>query len=259
MPSKDFKPKLLIEKTISKWRLLFLAMLAGGIAAYGAAGLFPARYEAVAQVTTNIDYSIAPEIDDHMEDRAINEVGWLMVSYPVLSNVLETVKEQGMEITYQDIMDHFTVERIDDLWTLRVTGSDPEAAAFLANVWVDEAYTQLDAASEHAQAASALRAYIYSLKNCLDALPDQSGNFALCTVDNVDKITKELTIKTKQLNEELELSRAIHPAQRYALVSHALTPTEPTFHVQGVLVLNGALLGLIFAVVYLLMRASREK
>jgi uncharacterized protein involved in exopolysaccharide biosynthesis len=259
MSSRDFKPKLIIERTIRRWPLLFMAMLLGGAAAYGVSALLPPRYEAVAQVTTNIDYTIAPEIDDHLEDRAINEAGWLMVSYKVLGNVLSSAEEEGMDITYQDIKDTFSVERIDDLWTLRVVGPDPEDVVALANIWVEEAYAQLDEAAEHAQAASVLGTYLTSLEDCLDALPDEGGSYALCTADNVDDLAGEIEEKTLLLNKELELSRAIHPAARYALVSYAQVPVEPVFHTRGTLVFSGALLGLVIALAWLFIKNNGEQ
>ncbi|MCD6577288.1 MAG: hypothetical protein J7K66_04655 [Anaerolineaceae bacterium] len=259
MKSDDFIPITFIQKIILKWWLLFLAMLAGGVLGYFISTRLAPRYEAAAKISASIDYTISCELEDYQEDRAINKAGWLMTSDSVLKNVHKQITEQGIDISYQGILDSFSVERIDDLWTLRVTSYKPENAVLFANLWADEAYSQLDQASEHAQNASVLMAYIYSLESCLEETPENSNQYAICTIDNVDALSSEIFAKTELLNQELELSRALLPSARYALVSYAQTPTESLVHTRGILVLSGSFLGLICAFAFLFIFFEREK
>jgi uncharacterized protein involved in exopolysaccharide biosynthesis len=259
MKSNDFTPITIIQKIISKWWILFIAMLAGGLLGYFISTRLAPRYEAAATISTSIDYTISYELEDYQEDRAINEAGWLMISDPVLENVHKQISEKGVSISYVEILESFSVERVDDLWTLRVTSQNPSSAVLFANIWVDEAYDQLDQASEHAQNASSLTAYIYSLESCLEEIPEDSNQYAICTIDNVDTLSSEILTKTELLNQELELSKALLPTARYSLVSYAQTPTESLVHTRGILVLSGFFLGLICALAVLFISAEKEK
>ena len=259
MKSSDFTPITIIQKTISKWWLLFLAMLAGGLLGYFVSTILAPRYEAAAKISTSIDYTSSCELEDYEEDRAINEAGWLMISDSVLENVHEQISEQGVSISYQEILDSFSVERIDDLWTLRVTSRSPESAILFANIWADEAYEQLDEAFEHAQYANSLAVYIRSLESCLEEIPEGSNQFAICTIDNVDTLSSEILLKTELLNQELKLSRALLPSARYALASYAQAPTESLVHTRGFLVLSSSVLGLICALIFLFISTGKEK
>ena len=255
MTPKEFSPIEMLEKMISKWWLLFLAMLLGGLLGFAISMVQAPRYESVAQISTNIDYQVAPEIEDYMEDRAINEAGWVIISEGVLKSVHAQAEEEGLPITYRDVIKDFSTERIDDLWNLRVAGENAEDAALLANLWVGEAYAQLDTAIEHAQSANVLGVYIASLQDCSET----NNGLAICALENTDALSEEIEEKTTLLNEELELSKALHPAMRAALVSHAQVPTAPVFHTRGLFVLSGAALGLLFGLLYLLLRPEKGK
>ena len=248
MDSGNFIPRTAIERLIRSWWLLLIFMVIGGIIGYSIFDTFPPRYEAAASIATGIDYTFSPELEDYEEDRAINEAGRLIMSDSVLNNVETTLKSKGYMVSHQEILDTFYTERIDDLWTLRVTGSDPIIAAEFANTWLDEAYTQLDDAFKNAQDAYALTEYINSLEDCLQADPVEAQQYALCNISSTDEINKEIERVTNQRNDELILARAQYPAMRYSIVSEAYPPSEPDFHSRGILVLSSSVFGLVFAI-----------
>lgn len=248
MAEKQISSRKTIDNILHKWWLVFLLMVVGGGIGFLIATLQPARFEATARISTSIDYTLAPRLEDYQEDRAIQEAGNVIFSDAVLEAVQAKLADKGISLGYEDILDTFSIERVDDLWTLRVTSSDPQLAAAAANAWLEEAYLQLNTAFEHAQTAETLGVYLQSLDDCLYADPEEIEQYALCAMNSTEALTEEILEKTELRNEELELSRALFPAMRYALVNEAQVPTSATLHTRGILVLSGAMLGFLVSV-----------
>jgi len=259
MAKKYISPKKIINKAIKKWWLFFLFAVLGGAIGFLISMVQTPRYEAVARISTSIDYTISPKIEDYQEDRVIQDTGLLMISDDVLEAVRSNLADNGIAITHQEMIDSFTMERIDDLWTLRVTNFNPKLAEEMANVWMDEAYLQLDTAFQHAQTANSITVYIDSLERCLYADAEEAENYALCAVSSTDAITTEILKKTDLLKSELNLGRTINPSLRYSIISYAQTPNEPVFHTRGILILSNILLGVLAACTVIVIISGKEK
>jgi len=256
MPSKDFSPKLFIESLIQKWWVLFLAIAIGGALGAGISLVLPARYEAEARISTSVDYTILPELEDYEEDRIINEAGWVMNSDEVLLDVQERAKKQGMRISFEDIKDRFSADRIDDLWALRVADSNQETAATLANIWADASFQYLMTAHKKALEASAIRSMIAGLESCQQ---DQGeATLALCNSTDRETLREEINALTADLEDALTLSKGLNPASNYAINSYAVVPLSASYHTRGVLAFLGMLLGLISGILMLWFSGKRD-
>lgn len=259
MSSDYFTPMNDSQKILKKWWLLFLAALLGGIIGFLVSAALPPRYEAAAKISTQLDYTDAVELADYEENRAINEVGWVSVSDSVLIEVQRLMNAKGHEITWADIVDTFSVERVDDLWMLRVTHTDPKTAADFANIWADEAYRQLTEAYGHALAADSIQTYISALESCTRLPASETAALALCATEDADTLYAEIMDKTKLLEEELRLARLLHPDLQITLVSHAQVPQEATRYQQGGLVFAGAALFFALMLIFLLVQPREER
>jgi len=169
MPSTTFSPRAYFEKLVHQWWVVFLAIAIGGSSGAGLSLLTPPRYEAEAKISTSIDYTLLPELEDYEEDRIINEAGWVMLSDAVLLDVQERAKTEGVRIVFEDFDTRFSADRIDDLWALRVAGTDQQEASTLANIWVDISYQHLSDAHAYALEASTIRSAIAALESCQQA------------------------------------------------------------------------------------------
>jgi len=258
MPSQDLQPRDLFEKAIQNWRYIFLFIVFGGLLGYGLSFLQAPRYEAAAQISVSIDYARHPEIEDYEEDRAINEAGLLMVSDMVFDAVRTAAGREDISLSDAEMSGAFFAERIDDTWSLRVVGDDPNRTARVANLWAEEAFAQLDAAFTAAQEADALSGYIFALENCQDADSDTSDDYALCREGDPDAVENALREALSERDALLGQSRGLFPHARYTLVNFADVPAEATLHARGVFVFSGALLGLVLAMVYIFYLLSRK-
>lgn len=257
MPSSDFSPRKFFDSIIVRWWLLFTAMVIGGILGTGLSFEKEPRFEAQASISTSVDYTLAPELEDYEEDRIINEAGWLMISDNVLEKVYTQAQENGIVVSYQDLSESFSTERIDDLWTLRVAGPDPEIASSLANLWLDEAFSQLDEASEHAQVASSIESYLSALEFCGSADLEVEDS-PICSFEDPDELDNEIKEQTTQLNIELEKSRGINSLARFAVVRYAEPPTSPSYQPRGIMAAVGILLGLVSGVGLVWFMSTKE-
>lgn len=250
--------KHLIERLLKFWWLIIILAIIGGISGFLLASAISPRYEAVARLSTSIDYSISPNIEDYQEDRIIQDVGFLIISDEVLRNTRQALSLEGIDISEEETREMFYIERLDDLWTLRVTNPDPRLAAKMANAWLAEAYGHIDRAFQHAITAAALATYIDSLDQCLYADPEEAENFALCKMNSIEAVAAEIQEKSETLTEELRKSRTIYPALRYNIISEAPVPQEATYQTRGILTFSGALLGGVAAMLVTLIITTRR-
>jgi uncharacterized protein involved in exopolysaccharide biosynthesis len=256
MPSESFSPRRYFEKIIHLWWVMFLAIAIGGAAGAGLSYLIPPRYEAQAKISTSIDYTILPELEDYEEDRIINEAGAVMLSDAVLLDVQERTKTEGVRIPFEDFSTRFSADRIDDLWALRVVGADQQEASSLANIWVDISFQHLTSAHAYALEASAIRSALAALEDCQQA--DDSTAPALCETTDVDTLEKELDAMTAELEEALALSLGLNPASNYTINSYAVVPLSPSYRARGVMAFLGMLLGLMAGLVALWFIGKKE-
>lgn len=256
MPSTTFSPRAYFEKLIHHWWVIFLAIAIGGAAGAGLSLLTPPRYEAEAKISTSIDYTLLPELEDYEEDRIINEAGWVMLSDAVLLDVQERAKVEGVRFPFEDFATRFSSDRIDDLWALRVVGEDQQETSTLANIWVDVSLQHLTSAHAYALEASTIRSAIAALENCQQA--DDSTAPALCESTDVGTLEKELDALTAELEDAIALSLGLNPASNFTINSYAVVPLSPSYQARGVMALLGMLLGLMAGLVALWFSRKKE-
>jgi len=256
MYTNAFSSREYVEKLIHLWWVVFITIVIGGLAGAALSYISPPRYEAQANISTSIDYTILPELEDYEEDRIINEAGWVMLSDEVLLEVQTRAKIEGVPIPFEDFSKRFSADRIDDLWALRVTGEDPQEACTLANIWADISYQNLTAAHAYALEAKAIRVVIAALESCQTAV--EGSALALCEMADMDALQSELNAQTAALEEALSLSQGLNPASNYSINSYALVPLKPSFQSRGVMAFLGMLLGLMAGLVGLWFAGNKE-
>ncbi len=256
MPSITFSPKEYLEKLIHRWWIIFLMIAIGGVVGAGFSFITPPRYEAEAKISTSVDYTILPGLEDYEEDRIINDAGWVMLSDAVLLDVQERAKAEGVSIPFEDFATRFSADRIDDLWALRVIGSDQEEVSTLANIWADVSFQHLTIAHSYALEASTIRAVIAALESCQQE--EITTTPALCETTDVGTLETELDALTEELEDALALSQGLNPASIYTINSYAVVPLSPSYQARGVMAFLGMLLGLMAGLVALWFIGKKE-
>ena len=256
MPSSSFSARQFIIFMIQKWWVICLAMVVGGLLGVAISTLQPPQYEAQANISSSIDYTLLPDLEDYEEDRMINEAGWLIFSDQVFLDVQTRAKLEGYPIAFEDFDERFSADRVDDLWALRVVGEDAQEASTLANIWADVSYQHLTTAHAYALEASMIRSAITALESCQQA--DAGSAFSLCEVTDMDTLQTELDKQTSALEDALALSQALNPASNYTINSYAVVPLAPSYQTRGAMAFLGMLLGLAAGFVILWFTGKKE-
>jgi hypothetical protein len=256
MPSSSFSARQYITFAIQKWWVFFLAIVIGGLLGVAISTLQPPQYEAQANLSSSIDYTLLPDLEDYEEDRIINEAGWLLFSDQVLLDVQTRAKMEGYPIAFEDFDERFSADRVDDLWALRVVSEDALEASTLANIWADVSYQHLTAAHAYALEASTIRAAIAALESCQQA--DAGSAFALCEIMDMATLQAELDEQTTAMEDALVLSQALNPASNYTINRYAVLPLAPSYQTRGAMAFLGMLLGLVAGLVVLWFAGKKE-
>jgi uncharacterized protein involved in exopolysaccharide biosynthesis len=146
MISDEFSPYEYFNKVIDLWWLVALATFLGGIFGFIFHRLQPPEYEATASYIVTIDLNRFPFQDvredfiQYNEDLAVNITQDALLSQEVRDMVIGKMKEMGITISPNDLIDNSTIERKQELWELRYRSKDPQQAQEIVDTWAKLGY-----------------------------------------------------------------------------------------------------------------------
>lgn len=232
-----------LKKALAGWKRLVILMIVGGLVGMGISKFHPPVFETRAVVAVTIDYTRTGALSDIQEDQAMRGLGGVIESDLVLNQVVSDAKHAGFNIDRTWIAEHFTLEREEFRWFLRVRDTDAKQAASLANIWIDDAIEVLDNAMRHALIVAHLQQYLDSLEYCLERQSGQSMVVEPCGGIGFDYLYDEIQKTSVEISNQQESSLGLMPTIQYYIAEKAPVNTQPVLKTQGVLVLSGALLG----------------
>jgi hypothetical protein len=234
--SHSFTPYNTLENAFRSWWVIVVLMLLGALLGFVLNQARPPLYEAHAAIAISIDFTRSSDLEDYEEDYVIGIAGAVIAS----SQVREAVAAQ-MGLPPAELADRVSFERSYAVWTIRARDPSPQRAAELANLWADQAYQALGDSLEQAMLASRYAGQFDQLERCLEPAPP-----ALCRdlgqlQDHIESIAS--------LEREARLhSQGILPYTLFTLSERAVVPARPAVFDQGLMVLSGALIGLLLGV-----------
>ena len=146
MTSNELSPNRYFTRSVDLWWLVFLAALLGGALGYIFFSLRHPIYEATANLYVRIDLANFPmkgvrdDLLQYNEDMAVNVTRQILLSRPVLNDVVSQLKSKSVNATTSDLLQNYTIERKLDVWELRYRSQDPSKAQTIANTWADIGY-----------------------------------------------------------------------------------------------------------------------
>jgi hypothetical protein len=236
-----------LKKTLAGWKRLVLLMIVGGLVGMGISKFQQPVYETRAVVAVTIDYTRTGALSDIQEDQAMRGLGDVIESDGVLDRVISDAEHAGFSIDRAWIAEHFTLEREEFRWFLRVRDTDAEWAASLANIWIDNAVEVLDNAMQHTLIAAHLQQYLDSLEYCLERQSAQSMLAEPCAGIDFDYLYGEIQKTAVEIGNQQKSGLGLMPTIQYFIAEEASVNTQPAQNTRGVLVFSGALLGFLMA------------
>lgn len=131
---------------LSRWWLIALATLLGGILGFIIFQLRPPLYEATATYLVTIDLNRFPlqttqeDLMQYNEDLALNTTKGVLLSNDVLDQVINQVNNNGITISKYDLLHRSTIERKQETWELRYRSEIPQDARMIVNIWAGIGY-----------------------------------------------------------------------------------------------------------------------
>ena len=233
---KEFTPLEVIENALSRWWVLVILTILGGIV-----GLFfpisrPPIYEAEATIAVSIDFTQV-RMSQYDEDYTFGVTGALIASTAVKEQVVTRAQSEGLEIQLGQFSSYLEIKQ--SIWKLKVRHTDPQIAAKLANIWAEEAYATLEQSRHHALQAQYLHRQENNLMDCLSSA---------CAAYTLKEIQEALQTVSTQIENETNASNGILPSLEFALSEEAFPPDQPVAYDRGKMVLGGALIGFVVGI-----------
>jgi hypothetical protein len=235
--SRTFVPFDSLENAFRSWWLIVALMVVGGLIGLLVSRARPPLYEATAALSVSIDFTRTGELYDYEEDYVISIAGDVIAS----SQVREAVAAQT-GLSPDALKQQVSFERSYHLWTVRARDASPQQAADLANVWVKQAYAELNSTLEYAMLADRYARQLDLLEGCISQVIASPAQ-AVCGQQNLSQIQSQIEQISPLEREARVSSRGVLPYTLFALVQPAAVPARPSVFNQGQLVLAGSLVG----------------
>lgn len=205
----------------------------------------PPRYEATALLTTNLEVVTNTTVTEIMVDAQVHLVGTLVFHPDVVAKVQGDLALNGLELTATELIKKTKIERQLMSTLVKVRDNNPETAALIATAWVTEAYNRLTEAYPHAVALSEAKATQAMIRRCVDDPTKQDLPF--CQSLTVERAEELLNETESIILIESPLSLGLTSELNVSQFQPAIVPARPVEYQRSVLILAGAMAGLLFA------------
>ena len=254
---QEFSPLEAVERLFSRWWIIVLLTVLGGLGGWTYHHFRSPVYEAKAELVISMDFS-KRELTQYEEDYAFGTVGALIISNAVRDQVIAKAQADGIQITLEQFVSESFLEGRQSVWEMRVRDADPTIAATLVNSWAETAYQTLTDALAHAVKAEQLQAQVDGWQACLPTyvtptpVPEQPSPYSFAWNENCENysitdIENALAELTPELSAEASQSQGLISILVFALPETAEVPDQPVIYSQGKLVLAGAAIGFVIA------------
>ncbi len=242
----DFKPKIFRARA-NDWLGVAGIMLVGALIGLVLSFFLPPKYEATARLTTNLEVVTGTNVTEIMVDAQVDIVGTLVFHPDVVERVRQSLADEGMTYITTDLIRKTKIERQLMSTIIKVRDTDAEVAALIATTWAEEAYGRLTEAYPHALALSQAKATQAMLTGCIKDATKQALPF--CQSLTEEK-TEQLLSETKSIIlQESPLSLGLTGELNVSQYQAALIPDRPIAFQRSILILAGALAGLVLALI----------
>ena len=240
----EFSPRIFHARP-TEWLSVAGIMLLGALIGLVISFMLPPKYEAIARLTTNLEVVTDTNVTEIMVDAQVDIVGTLVFHPDVIERVRQSLEDEGLAYELTDLTRKTKIERQLMSTLIKVRDIDPEVAALIATTWVEKAFERLNEAYPHALALSEAKASQAMLTGCLEDITNQDLPFCQSlTEERADQLLRETeNIILKESPLSLGLTGELNISQ----YQPAPIPASPVAFQRSILVLAGALAGLVFA------------
>jgi len=240
----EFRPRIFRSKP-ADWLIVAGIMLLGALVGLIISLILPPKYEAVSRLTTNLEVVTGTNVTEIMVDAQVDIVGTLVFHPDVIEQVKQSLAGEGLTYTATELIRKTKIERQLMSTMIKVRDADPEVAALIATTWAEKAYARLNEAYPHALALSEAKARQAMLTACLE---DPTKQSLPCCQSLTDEEADQILSETNSvILRESPLSLGLTSELNVSQYQPAPTPERPIAFERSILILAGALSGLVFS------------
>jgi hypothetical protein len=244
----DFLPLDALERSFRYWWLVVLWVIVGGGAAWLIHTQLPPVYEARVVFYSSLDFKLTGKLTPLEEDKAIGLVQTVILSSPVMLQVVDDAQAQGIRLDIDALRKRAYVSRLSYQWELRLRNTDPAVAQTLANLWADRTLAALKEDFNHAQQAEIIRYQINGINRCVFESFNREPLLPFCQFSTSDELKQAALDLNTQYLQEIAQSGGMSAALRFDLTERASRPIQPTILGANSMILAGGGIGFILAI-----------
>jgi uncharacterized protein involved in exopolysaccharide biosynthesis len=246
--SEFFTPLDTIRDLFRFWWFIALTIIIGGIAGLIFFTLRPPIYESKASISISIDFVYTGKLTDIEEDHALGVVGDILFSSEVLEAVVLQAQSKGWEVSLDQLLSSVYPERRFYVWQIRVQNEDPDLAAHLANLWLEEASRDLANAAQHAKNADSFQRKVDALESCFHAVTSEPVH-AFCNKQNLVEIQMELANTGNQVQQELLASQGVLAGTGFTVSEQGYPARKPLLFGRNSVIFSGMMIGFLAGII----------
>jgi hypothetical protein len=247
--TNDFSAPSFFSRVVRFWWILIGLMIAGGVVGFLLSHIIRPMYESEAVVTSSLDYANLGNLDDWEEDQTYLAIGDIITSTDVKEKVLAAASADGVVLTRDALEKAFSADRQDTRWVMRVRAPSAEEAQQLNSYWVSAAMDALTTMKEKTASSLVMQQYLNSLADCFGQSVVVEPSSASCSAQNVDSLRDEMAAAAEQAGNSNFYTTLIISHTSFEMTTSPTLPSSPVMNARGFLVIAGALIGLIAALI----------
>ena len=233
MKDQEFSPRESLEHAFERWWVIVLLTVLGGLLGWAFHFFRSPVYEATAVITASADFQKV-KLTQQEEDYAFIAAQAIATSSDVADQVIAAAQARGFSIDAYQFYEDMFLETRQSFWEFHVRNRDPQAAAALANLWMDKTYEALNTSLEHAMLADQAQAQINNIKASL-------------TTPAAQVLSPDEQAALKKLSDELIQenisSKGLISIMKFVKSESATVPSKIALYNLANLVLAGACVG----------------
>ena len=250
MLRREIDPKELFRALFRGWYWIVLFIIGGGLFGLLFTQLRPPRYQAVAALRVDLTAEDHRRLAWPQKRDLLSPVRVLLLSDATLNRIPDILKMPVDTQSTAELRETLRLNDYESEWLLSAINGDPSLAAAIANAWAEAAVLRIEEAVAHAGLALAIRGQLMEL-----GCEVKGGNASAwrcepaSDMDRVDPLIEDW-------KRHIAASAGIPADLTYGQIREASPPDVPIYWGRGVIILSGALLGLLLGAGLILARTE---
>lgn len=241
--SFSFESKSQYMKNLKLWWILVIGGVIGALIGLAINKIFiKPLFTAESSISAVINFDQVGHLTQYEQDQFIGHIMTFLQSKEVIEGTINLIRSEELSIDFQEFTSACQLERNLDEIVFRCNHNSPTLAKTYVDRWKEIGLNLLLEALTHAQKYNALLEKQNQIDKCL-----QLSAFSYNSVHYCDLRIESYDLLSSETKKEFELSKGIFAGISILNGSPSSVPDRPVRNNTNLMVLSGALFGLIIS------------